>query len=162
MAGEATIHGMICGIVTLTHMDGALLGVVLDMVDGIIPGILLGVLVDGIHLTIIVAGTILGSTMDIMVVDIMVAYTMAVVDTTAVDMVTDTVTDITQDLAEADLVEARLDIEIQIVADPALMAQVEDRQCHHHQEAVLAEQLKVAVPRAHTAEAQELQEVLQQ
>ena len=156
---------MICGIVTLTHMDGALLGVVLDMVDGIIPGILLGVLVDGTRLTIIVVGTILGITVDmedIMVADMVVTTVADMVVTTVAVMVMVTAMDITQDLAEADRAEARLDIEIQIVADPALMAQVEDRQCHHHQEAVLAEQLKVAVPRAHTAEAQELQEVLQQ
>lgn len=113
---------MICGIVTLTHMDGVLLGVVLDMVVGIIPGILLGVLVDGTRLTIIVVGTILGITVDME--DIMVAD---MVVTTVADMVMVTAMDITQDLAEAVLEEAPLVIEMQTVADQVLIAQVVDQ-----------------------------------
>lgn len=113
---------MICGIVTLTHMDGVLLGVVLDMVVGIIPGILLGVLVDGTRLTIIVVGTILGITVDME--DIMVAD---MVVTTVAVMVMVTAMDITQDLAEAVLEEAPLVIEMQTVADQVLIAQVVDQ-----------------------------------
>lgn len=121
---------MICGIVTLTHMDGVLLGVVLDMVVGIIPGILLGVLVDGTRLTIIVVGTILGITVDmedIMVADMVVTTVADMVVTTVVVMVMVTAMDITQDLAEAVLEEAPLVIEMQTVADQVLIAQVVDQ-----------------------------------
>lgn len=133
MAGEATIHGTIM-VIALTHTDGILLGVMdLDMQDGMILGILHGVIVDGTHPSIIVAGAIHGITVVDMVV-IMEATTeeVTVMD---MDMVLVSVTDIIPALAEADRVELLLVIDLQAVAVQVLQARVVD-QLHHHQEAV--------------------------
>lgn len=131
MAGEATIHGTIM-VIALTHTDGILLGVMdLDMQDGMILGILHGVIVDGTHPSIIVVGAIHGIT----VVDMVVIMEATTVEVTVMDMVLVSVTDIIPALAEADRVELLLVIDLQAVAVQVLQARVVD-QLHHHQEAV--------------------------
>ena len=131
VAGEATIHGTIM-VIALTHTDGILLGVMdLDMQDGMILGILHGVIVDGTHPSIIVAGAIHGIT----VVDMVVIMEATTVEVTVMDMVLVSMTDIIPALAEADRVELLLVIDLQAVAVQVLQARVVD-QLHHHQEAV--------------------------
>lgn len=110
----ATTHGTIHGI-ALILMDGIRHGVLdLDMLAGTILGILHGVIVDG---------TILGITVDMVDMD-MVATTDTDMDMDTVAMVAITeadtamvlAMDITQDLAVADQAEAHLVIDQELIA----------------------------------------------